>query len=61
MANTVAGKLARVCLGEDEVTLEACINDLNDDVLVGEADDEAVLGGIVLVLGLGNEAFASIV
>ena len=34
---------------------------LADDVLVGEADDETVLGRIVLVLGLGNQPLARIV
>lgn len=32
-----------------------------DDVPVGEADDQAVLGSIVLVLGLGDEALAGVV
>lgn len=32
-----------------------------DDVPVGEADDQAVLGSIVLVLGLGDQALAGIV
>jgi hypothetical protein len=37
------------------------VDDLADDVLVGEADDEAVLGRIVLVLGLGNQPLTRIV
>lgn len=32
-----------------------------DDVLVGEANDEAVLGRIVLVLGLGDQPLTGIV
>lgn len=32
-----------------------------DDVTIGEADDETVLGSIILVLGLGDEAFAGVV
>lgn len=32
-----------------------------DDVPVGEADNQAVLGGVVLVLGLGDQALAGIV
>lgn len=32
-----------------------------DDILVGKADNEAVFGGIVFVLGLGDEALAGIV
>jgi len=34
---------------------------LHDNITVGEANDETVLGRIVLVLGLGDEALASIV
>lgn len=34
---------------------------VHDDVAVGEPDDQAVLGRIVLVLGLGDEALASVV
>lgn len=34
---------------------------VHDDVSVGEADDQAVLGRIVLVLGLGDQALAGIV
>jgi len=34
---------------------------LHDDITVGEADDETVLGRIVFVLGLGDKALASIV
>jgi hypothetical protein len=34
---------------------------LADDVLVGETDDEAVLGRIVLVLGLGDQPLTGIV
>ena len=37
------------------------MDDLADDVLVGEADDEAVLGRIVLVLRLGDQSLTRIV
>lgn len=46
---------------EDLVTANLGVDDLGDDVLVGEADDEAVLGRIVLVLGLSDQPLASIV
>lgn len=36
-------------------------HDLADDITVGETDNEAVLGGIVFVLGLGYETLASVV
>lgn len=35
-------------------------SDLAADVPVGEADDQPVLGGVVLVLVLNNQALASI-
>lgn len=47
--------------GEDDITLDLGVDDLGDDVLVGEADDETVLGAVVLVLGLGDEALSGVV
>jgi hypothetical protein len=46
---------------EDLVTSDLGGHDLHNNVTVGEANDETVLGRIVLVLGLGNEALASVV
>jgi hypothetical protein len=59
--NAKAGKFVSVSSGENVVTLELSIDDLADDVSVGETDDKSVLGGVVLVLGLNNQALASIV
>ncbi len=61
MADAVAGELLGRCGAEDKVTLETRIDDLYDDLLVCEADDEAVLGCVVLVLRLCDEALAGIV
>lgn len=36
-------------------------HDLANDITIGEADDEAIFGGIVFVLGLGNETLAGVV
>ncbi len=47
--------------GEDLVTRNLCGDQLGDDVAVGEADDEAVFGSVVFVLGLGDQSLASIV
>lgn len=47
--------------GEDLVTGDFRGDDLSDDVAVGEADNQAVLGGVVLVLGLGDQALTGIV
>jgi hypothetical protein len=46
---------------EDLVTANLGVDDLADDVLVGETDNEAVLGRIVLVLGLGDQPLTRIV
>lgn len=50
-----------LCGHEDLVTANLGVDDLGDDVLVREADDEAVLGRIVLVLGLGDQPLTGIV
>jgi hypothetical protein len=41
--------------------LELGVDNLNDDVLVGEPDDEPVLGSVVLVLGLRDETLSGVV
>lgn len=46
---------------EDLVTGDLRVDDLSDDVAVGETNDHAVLGRIVLVLGLGDQALTGIV
>ena len=50
-----------ICSRETDISLNLCINDLTDDVLVGDTNDESVLGRIVLVLGLSDKSLASIV
>lgn len=47
--------------GENLVTGELRVDDLGDDVAVGEADHQAVLGGVVLVLGLGDQTLTGVV
>ena len=59
--NAVGTELVGVGGGEDLVAGDLGAHNLEDDVAVGEADDQAVLGSIVLVLGLGDEALAGIV
>merc|ERR1711939_625742 len=59
--NAVARELVGVGGGEDVVALDLGVHDLADDVAVGDADDKAVLGGVVLVLGLADEALAGVV
>jgi hypothetical protein len=61
LVNAVLGELVSVGRGEDLVTRDLGVDDLGNDVAVGEADNHAVLGRIVLVLGLGDQTLASIV
>lgn len=61
LVDTVALQLVGVGRGEDLVTGDLGVDDLGDDVAVGEADDHAVLGSVVLVLGLGDQALAGVV
>lgn len=59
--DAVSLELVGVGRAEDLVAGDLGGHDLADDVLVGEADDQAVLGSIVLVLGLGDEALTGVV
>jgi len=60
-SDSVGLQLVSVSSHEDFVTADLSADDLSDDVTVGEADDQTVLGRIVLVLGLGGQALAGIV
>jgi len=59
--DAVALELVSVGCDQDLVAGQFAGDDLADNVAVGEADDETVLGRIVLVLGLGDEALAGVV
>jgi hypothetical protein len=59
--DAVLGELLRGSVGKDEVTLELGVDNLADDLTVGDADDKAVLGRGVLVLGLGDKALTGVV
>ncbi len=59
--NAIGLQLMSVGSGKDLVTGDLRGDDLDDDVAVGEADDESVLGRVVLVLGLGDQSLAGIV
>lgn len=50
-----------LCGHEDLVTTNLGVDNLRDDVLVGEANHQAVLGCIVLVLRLGDQPLTRIV
>lgn len=61
MVDTVALEFVSVGCTEDFVAGYFGGDNLADDIAIREADDEAVFGGIVLVLGLGDEALTSVV
>mmetsp|Transcript_10798 Transcript_10798/g.26194 ORF Transcript_10798/g.26194 Transcript_10798/m.26194 type:complete len:276 (+) Transcript_10798:683-1510(+) len=56
--DAVARKLVRVGSGHNHVTLDLRVDDLADNVLVGDAHDHAVLGCRILVLVLNRQALA---
>mmetsp|Transcript_26922 Transcript_26922/g.46401 ORF Transcript_26922/g.46401 Transcript_26922/m.46401 type:complete len:270 (-) Transcript_26922:157-966(-) len=53
-AHAIAGQLVRVSRGNNEVTSDLGVDDLADHIFVCNADDEAVLRSVVLVLVLDN-------
>lgn len=59
--DTIVGQLVRVSRSKDEISLNLGIDDLADDVGVGEADNEAILAGVVLVLVLDDQTLAGII
>merc|ERR1719308_454960 len=59
--DSVLGQLGGVGGAHHLVALQVGIGDLTCDVLVGDPDNHAVLGGIILVLVLDNKTFAGIV
>lgn len=59
--DSVLGELVSVSRGKNKVTLELGIDDLADNIRVGEADNKTVLGRVVLVLGLDNKTLAGVV
>jgi hypothetical protein len=61
LSDTIALELVGVGAGEHLVTGDLRVDDLGDDVAVGETHNETVLGSVVLVLGLGDQALTGIV
>jgi hypothetical protein len=59
--NAVSLELVSICSSVHLVASKLSGDELADDVAVCEADDQAILGSVVLVLGLGDEALASVV
>jgi hypothetical protein len=46
---------------DDAITLEPGVKNLAANVLVGNSNDHAILGGVVLVLGLYNQPLTGVV
>ena len=61
MVYAIALKFVTVGCAENLIAGYLRGDDLADDIAVGEANDEAVFGSIVFILGLTDEAFSSVV
>ena len=59
--DTITGELVGVGRADDTITRELGVDQLVDNVLVGDTDNHAVLGGGILVLVLGHKPLAGIV
>lgn len=59
--DAVAGQLGRIRGREYLVAVNLAVDNLGDHVVVGQADDQAVAGALVLVLVVHNEALAGAV
>jgi hypothetical protein len=55
---SVAGELVRTGRGQDAISIDERVDNLANDLLVGETNDEAVFGRLVFVLGLAAETLA---
>ena len=61
MVDTVARELLRARSAQNEITLKTSVHNLDNNFTVREADDQAVFGRVVFVLGLSDKALAGIV
>lgn len=59
--DAVPGQLMGVSGADDLVAFDAGVGDLSGDVAVGQANDQTVLGGVVFVFVLDDEALAGVV
>jgi len=59
--DTIVGKFVGIGRSDDKVSLNLGIDDLADNISVGKTNNQTVLGGVVLVLVLNDQALASIV
>lgn len=61
MLDTVGLELVGISCAEDFVAGDFGGDDLNDDIAVGETNDQAVFGRVVLVFGLSDETLSGVV
>lgn len=61
MLDSIALELVSVSGTKDLVARDLGGDNLADDIFVGEADNETVLGSVVFVLGLSDETLAGVV
>ena len=61
MLDSVALEFMSVRSAEDFIASDLRGDDLTDDILIGEADNEAILGSVVFIFCLGDETLASVV
>ena len=61
MLDSITSEFVGVGGAEDLVPRDLGGDNLADDIFVCKADDEAVLGSVVFVLGLGDETLAGVV
>ena len=61
MLDSIALEFVSVGGAEDLVARDLRGDDLTDNILVGEADNETILGSVVFILGLGDETLAGVV
>mmetsp|Transcript_4389 Transcript_4389/g.9415 ORF Transcript_4389/g.9415 Transcript_4389/m.9415 type:complete len:259 (+) Transcript_4389:231-1007(+) len=54
----VSRKLRGGSLAEDAITIDERVHNLADHLTIGETNDQTVLGRLVLVLGLADQAFS---
>lgn len=61
IGDTIAWQFVSISSSQDVITVDFRVNDLGDDVLVGETDNHTIFRRVVLVFGLNYETFTCIV
>ena len=61
MLDSVALEFMGVRSAEDLIASDLRGDDLTDDILVGEANNEAIFGSVVFIFCLGDETLAGVV